>query len=352
MSSWLSARSSGGPRVEVLYYKLNGIVTYSHGFRGRRHTRGINVTIAIFGGTGYIGSHLIDRLIAAGHSVRLLVRPGTGNPIPEHPCCTIINGDIDNEAAVRLTVEGCEAVVYLVGIIREFPLQGVTFRHLHVSGAVRAIKVAEQAGARRFMLMSANGARPDGTAYQRTKFQAEAYLDVSGLEGIIVRPSLVFGDPRGRMEFCTKVLRYLIRPPWPAPLFHRGVLPRSDGGFRFAPVHVRDVAAFMARAIEDPHVTDETFTLCGPAEVTWRGILETVARAVGRRKLMLPVPARPVHFIIRLLERFRRFPITSGQFDMLLEGNICTGNTDPFTRYGIVPTPFTAVSLGYLANLS
>ena len=83
--------------------------------------------------------------------------------------------------------------------------------------ARRVIDAAVSQGVRRMLLMSANGARPEGTPYERTKYLAERHLADSGLDGTVFRPSVVFGDPRGRMEFCTQLRDQMIRPPVPAP---------------------------------------------------------------------------------------------------------------------------------------
>ena len=79
---------------------------------------------------------------------------------------------------------------------------------------------AEGAGLRHFLLMSAHGVKADGTGYQRTKYMAEQYLESTGLDWAVFRPSVLFGEPRGRMEFATQLYRHIVRSPLPATLFY------------------------------------------------------------------------------------------------------------------------------------
>jgi NADH dehydrogenase len=302
--------------------------------------------VTIFGGTGYVGSHLVDALVAAGHRPVLLVRPGSEHKVEQADACDTVSGDVFDPQAVARAVEGADAVIFNIGILREDPESGVTFERMQFDAARHAIDGAVQAGARRFLLMSANGARADGTDYQRSKFQAEEYLRATDLDWTVFRPSVLFGDPRGRMEFATQLKRDIIDAPMPAPLFYPGLLPTGAGQFAMSPVHVDDVARAFVTALERPDTFGQTYRLGGPAEVSWRAILQTIADAVGKKKLMLPAPAWGVSLVAGLLERFPAFPITRDQITMLLEGNTCP--PDDLVKLGIEPQPFDAASLAYL----
>jgi NADH dehydrogenase len=199
----------------------------------------------------------------------------------------------------------------------------------------------------RFLLMSANGVRADGTGYQRTKYMAEQYLATTGLNWTVFRPSVLFGDPRGRMEFATQLLSDIVRSPLPAPLFFDGLLPINAGSFRMAPVHVRDVASVFVRALEMPQASGRVYNLCGCDELTWREILQRIAGAVGKTKRTLPAPVLPLKLLARLFEGYPFFPVTRDQLGMLLEGNTCEGE-DAFREFGVTPVPFTVANLAYL----
>jgi NADH dehydrogenase len=305
--------------------------------------------ISIIGGTGFVGSHILDKLLAANHTPRLLVRPGSESRVEQRERCELVSGDVDDASAVAECLEGADAMIYLIGILREFPSRGITFDGLQFRAVDRLVQTAKDKGIKRFLLMSANGVKPDGTPYQRSKFMAEETLRASGLDWTIFRPSVIFGDPRGRMEFCTQLKRDIIDSPLPAPLFYEGLLPTGAGAFELAPVHVDDVAQAFVRALQLPETVEQTLQLCGPDKLSWKQILTTIASAVGKTKMMLPAPALAVKAAAGLLDRQPWFPITRDQINMLLEGNVCD-EPGAFRVLGIEPARFDELSLAYLQS--
>ena len=124
--------------------------------------------VAVIGGTGFIGSYLVEALHAAGHTTSVLVRSGSESRVSDSSSTRIVSGDLGNDDAMSELLDGCDAVVYLVGILRAFPGRGITFEGTQYEGVVRVADAAVQRGIRRFLLMSANGVEADSTAYQRT----------------------------------------------------------------------------------------------------------------------------------------------------------------------------------------
>ena len=302
--------------------------------------------VGLFGGTGFVGSYLIDRLLAQDFHPVLLVRPGSESRVEQHDRCTIVSGDIDDEDAIGQVAAASDALIYNIGILREFPQRGITFDGLQERAAKRTMDAAVAAGVRRYLLMSANGVEAGQTPYQRSKLGAERYLQGLDLEWTIFRPSVLFGDPRGRMEFATQLAAEIIDSPLPAPLFHKGLLPFGAGRFTMSPVHVADVAAAFVAALQQPDTIGKTLHLGGPESISWREILTRLAAARGRSKLMLPAPALGVMAAAALLERFESFPITRDQIRMLLDGNACP--PDDLESLGIQPLRFSASGLEYL----
>lgn len=303
--------------------------------------------VAVFGGTGFVGSYLVEELLSRGHEVRALARIGSEHKLPQSERCEAVTGEVEDPQAVQQTVQGCQAAIYNIGIIREFPERGITYDSLHFEGAKRAMDTAVEQGARRFLLMSANGVRSDGTPYQRTKYLAEQYLETTDLDWTIFRPSVIFGDPRGRMEFATQLRDQIIRSPLPAPLFFDGLLPFNAGSFRLAPIYAGDVASVFAKALEMPHTIHHVYPLCGPLAADWATILQTIAHACGREKWGVPAPAWAVKLAAMALDRFEFFPITRDQIAMLMEGNTCDGG-DSLGEFGIEPRSFDEAHLEYL----
>jgi len=184
---------------------------------------------------------------------RLLVRNGAQSKLLQQEKCELVFGDVDDKTAVMETLNGCSAVIYNIGIIREFPANGITYESLHYLGAKQCIDAAVNFKIDRFILMSANGVKADGTGYQKTKMLAEEYLKSVNLDYTIFRPSLVFGDPRGngRPEFCSQLKKDMLSLPFPSPNFFPGLNPFNSGNFSMSPIHAKDVASVFVKSINE-----------------------------------------------------------------------------------------------------
>lgn len=304
--------------------------------------------VAIFGSSGFVGSYLIDHLLEAGHAVSLLVRPGSEPNVTQAKACRLVAGDLASQESIDETVTGCDAVIYNVGILREFSRQGITFEELQYSAVVRVVDAAKSRGISRFLLMSANGVKPQGTAYQETKYRAEEYLKRSGTGFTIFRPSVIFGDPRGRMEIATQLYRDMVRPPVPAIGFFTGLYP-NKGQIMMSPVHVAAVAQAFRVALEDPSTIDRTYVLGGPETLSWTEMIRRVARATGRRKRVLPMPIGVMKLAATLLDWLPVFPVTRDQLTMLGEGN-AAASADLESLIGSAGPAFQPENLRYLVD--
>ena len=306
--------------------------------------------IALFGGTGFVGSYIIDELLAQKMVPRILVRAESQFKLLDPEKCELIHGDLKNENAIRETISGSDAVIYNVGIIREYPSKGITFKDIHFQGAKRCIEIARDEKVNRFLLMSANGVKNNGTGYQTTKMMAEEYLKWSELDYTIFRPSLVFGDPRGggRPEFCTQLKKDMLGVPFPAPNFHEGLNPFKAGNFGLSPIHVKDVATIFVKSINEKQTVNKVFELGGEAYY-WKEVIEIISSAYGKNKWIIPAPVFAVKSLAAVLGRFAWFPITKDQLTMLVEGNVCSSD-DVFDLFEIDPIQFNSESLAYLKN--
>jgi len=304
--------------------------------------------VALYGGTGFVGSYLVDALVAHGHTPRLLVRPGSEEKVVQPQRCEIVSGEIEDAGAVAECLRGADAAIYNIGLIREFPAKGITWEAMQYQGAARVMDAAVKTGVRRFLLMSANGVKPEGTGYQRTKYRAEQHLAGSDLDWTVFRPSVVFGEPRRREEFCSMLRDQMIKPPIPAPLFYEGLWPGGAGRFQMSPVAAENVAEAFVRSLETPASHGRIFPLGGPAAPEWREILKIIAAASGKPgKLMVPAPVGPTRAVAGLFDRFAWFPVTGDQLQMLIEGNACD-DSEAWALFDIQPTRFAVESLAYL----
>lgn len=304
--------------------------------------------VAIIGATGFVGNHIVEALEADGHEVSLLVRPGSEKKIPPGDHFRLTPGDLGAAGAIEATLRGCDAVVYCVGILREYPRRGVTFEALQYDGVVRTAEVARRCGIKRFILMSANGVDLDGTPYQSTKKRAEDHIVARGMDVTIFRPSVVFGDPRGRMEIATQLCRDMVNVPYPAIGFYSGLSP-SKGAVRMSPVHVRDVAQAFAAALVDDTTIGRTIALGGPEVLSWTEMVRRVAIATGREKWILPYPIVLMKLAAWLFDWLPLFPVTRDQLTMLAEGNIADSH-DLESLIGQPAARFEQVELAYLRS--
>ena len=302
--------------------------------------------VAIIGGTGFVGSYVVDALLDAGHEPHLLVRTGSEDKLHRADECSITKGDLGSSDAISSVVSGCDAVIYLVGILREVPSEGVTFEALQYRGAEAVAEAAKRAGVRRFLLMSANGIDSAETPYQTTKLRAEAMIRESGLDYTIFRPSIVFGDPRGKMEFATQLYQDMVRIPLPAVGFHTGLTP-AHGEVLMSPVHVRDVADAFVNALGDDSAIGKGFVLGGPEVVSWPQMVQRIATAVGRKKLILPMPIGLMKLGATLFDWLPFFPVTRDQLTMLADGNIAEP-AELVELIGRQPAEFSPDNLDYL----
>jgi NADH dehydrogenase len=306
--------------------------------------------VSIIGGTGFVGTYIIQSLLSAGHTPKVLVRLGSEHKLINQEQCKIVNGDISDQQSINECLAGSDAVIYLIGILREIPKQNITFEGSQFNGVKKTVQAAQEQGVKQFILMSANGVKAQGTTYQTTKYRAEQCVKASGLDWTIFRPSVIFGDPQGKMEFCTQLLAELINPPIPAPLFFPGIRIDQAGKFQMQPVHVEDVADAFVKAIDNQDLNKQTFALCGSQPVSWKEIIQTLAKATGKKgKPALPAPAEIVKLVASVFDKQTWFPITKDQINMLLEGNTCS-DMDTWQTLEITPKSFSLDTLEYLSK--
>lgn len=255
--------------------------------------------IAVVGGTGFLGRHVVATLLQRGHPVLVLARKPPSGGLP--PGALFRGADVTEEVP---DLEGAEALVYLPGIIRG---SREAFYRTHVLGVENTLRAMRAHGVRRLVHISALGARRGtGSLYFETKALAEEKVEGSGLDWTILRPSLVFGEGDG---FFCGVLKPLARLPLPfMPLV-------GDGRYPFRPVYVGDVALAVARSLEEEFLG--RLDLVGPKEYTLKELYLLVQKTLGVRKPLLPIPIPLLH----LLAHLPFAPVSRDQLTMLLLGN-------------------------------
>ena len=307
------------------------------------------MNVALFGGTGFVGTYLIEELLNNNHTPVLLVREGSENKVTRAKDCIINIGDVSDKKTIEDTIRDVDAVIYNIGLIRQFPRKGITFENIHFEGAKLCIDTASKIGVKRFILMSANGVKYEGTKYQSTKFLADQYLKNSTLDWTIFRPSLIFGNPKGKIEFCTQLRDDMLGLPLPAPLFFDGININNAGKFSMSPIHISDVAQFFIKCLDMKETYGKIYNLGGPKDYNWIEIIDSISKASAKDKWKIPAPVEPIKLAAMLLDWLPLFPITKDQLTMLLEGNTCDSSV-AFDEFDIEPTEFSAENLSYLST--
>jgi len=288
--------------------------------------------VFVTGGTGFVGKSVVRALLAQGFLVRLLVRPGSEQDLKGFESIDRVPGDVMKPEGLAPSVEGCSALVHLVGIIREQRSRGVTFDRLHAQASRNMVALARAAGIKRYVHMSALGTRPEAPArYHRTKWDGEEAVRASELDWTIFRPSIIFG----RGDAFVSVLARMIKRSPVVPVL-------GSGRYRLQPIAVEQVAEGFARAVRVPACVGQTYDVAGPTPYTFVDLLDEIGHALGRaRVLKIHVPLGPVKVMTYALDWLPFYPVSSDQLTMLEEESV----GDPsrfFADLGVKPEPLPA----------
>jgi NADH dehydrogenase len=286
--------------------------------------------VFVTGGTGFVGRSVIQALRAHGHLVRCLVRRGSEGDLRGLEAIERVEGDVLARDALAEAMSGCDAIIHLVGIIRERPARGVTFQTLHVEATENVIHAAADAGVRRLLHMSALGSRREARSrYHQTKWQAEEAVRASDLDWTIFRPSIIYGPGDGFVSVLATLVRRLPVVP---------VL--GNGEARLQPVSVPVVAEGFARALDQARSVGQTYAVGGPAALTFNQLLDEIGLVVhGRPVRKLHVPMGAVRGLAIVLDAVPFFPVTVDQLVMLEEDNTC--DPGPFLKaFDLRDVPF------------
>ncbi len=296
--------------------------------------------VTLFGGSGFIGRHVVKRLAARGAVVRVPTRR------PDHALHLKPLGDVGqivlqeysgevSEQALAPLFEGTQLLVNLVGIL--FERRPGDFQRIHAELPRLLGVLARTRGVERVVHVSALGADPASPAlYARTKAEGEARLRELVPQAVVLRPSVVFGPEDqffNRFAFMSQL----------AP-----VLPIVGGKTRFQPVYVGDVADAVAAALSQEEAQGRLFELGGPRIYTFEQLLRYMLEVLGRRRLVVELPEGLARFMARFFEWLPNPPLTRDQIALLKRDNVVSGDHPGLAELGIAPTPLETVVPTYL----
>jgi uncharacterized protein YbjT (DUF2867 family) len=284
--------------------------------------------ILITGATGFIGSRIVHALRAEDRPVRALVRESSDVGRLHAWGCETVVGDMRDAASLRRALDGCDVVVHIVAIMGG---SARDYDQVMTQGTRALVAAAQEAGVRRFVLMSALGVderTKDLVPYYGAKWQMELAVKGSGLEHVIFRPSFVFGPDGGSLPLFKRIASLAPVTPIVGP-----------GTQRIQPIWVDDVAAYFAASIDEAKAANRTFEIGGPDVVTWNEFWERLKRALGKRRPSLHLPFGLMRAQAVVLERLPRPPVTRDQLKMLAAGDNVVTNADAVDTFGFPLVP-------------
>lgn len=302
--------------------------------------------VAVFGGAGFLGRHLVQRLARAGYAVRIGTRrPDQAlflKPMGKVGQIEPIAADIRHPQSCAALMQDASAVVNLVGILQEGG--GRRFDEIHADAPARLAQQAAQQGVSRFIHISAIGADPDSPSrYGRSKAAGESRIFEAFPQATVLRPSIIFGPED---DFFNRFAAMCLLAP---------ALPLIGGGAtRFQPIHVGDVAQAIQAGIEQEDTAGKIYELGGAEARTFRELLELMLEITRRKRLLLPLPFPLADTLARCIGWLPNAPLTYDQMQMLRRDNVVSEQAVSEGRdaaaLGIAPQPLRAILPSYLAR--
>lgn len=298
--------------------------------------------VAVIGGTGFLGRHVVRHLCAARAQVRVLSRDpdralflkplgevGQVAPLPFQP---------DDDASLSASLAGADAVVNLVGILYES--RAGDFQRIHAELPARIARHAPKNA--RIVHVSAIGADPHSKSrYASTKGQGEQGLRRERPDAVILRPSVVFGPED---QFLNRFAKMASMSP---------ILPAVGGGHtKFQPVFVADVAQAALKALSLPEVPGRTYELGGPEVMTFRQILEWLLSVLGRDRMIVNVPFAIADLQASVLQQLPSPLLTRDQVLQLRSDNVVAPDAEGLAELGVAPTPMQVAAPPYLQQFA
>jgi uncharacterized protein YbjT (DUF2867 family) len=299
-------------------------------------------SIVVLGGTGFLGTRLVARLIKEGHRVTVLSRDREQHKhLLVLPGLTLENCDVYEEAQLSERLRGKDVVINLIGILNERGFGGAGFRRAHTELTQGLLRAARSAGVTRLLQVSALKAAPDAPSYYlRSKGEAEQLIRDSGsaLDWTIFQPSVMFGTGD---SFLNRFAGLLAVIPW--------VLPLARPNARFQPVCVDDVIEALLRCLHGGASSRQTYELGGPQVYSLREIVVLVAKLTGRRRWVMGLPDAVARIQALFMDFVPGRPFSTDNYKSLTIDSVCA--QDGLAKLGLKPQSMLASASQYLGAL-
>jgi uncharacterized protein YbjT (DUF2867 family) len=296
-------------------------------------------TVCILGGTGFVGSHLVPRLVREGIQVRILSRrPQRHRELRVLPGVRILQADVFDSAQLQQHSAGCDAVINLVAILNQN--RSGEFQQVHEELPRLVLDACYANNVPRLLHMSALKSDPTASASEYGKSKGKGELIVMNADKLNVttfRPSVIFGAGDA---FFNRFALFLRLSPCCFPL--------ACGQSKFAPVWVNDVVEVMVRALNDPKTYAQSYDLCGPKVYTLQQLLEFTAHAIGVSRKIISLNDSLSRLQARILGLLPGKPMTFDNYLSMQTDNIC--NENAFAQFQITPQALENIVPAYLAG--
>ena len=286
--------------------------------------------ILITGATGYIGSHLVQRLVAMNERPRCLVRRASAIGGLPASAVDVVYGDITDPGSLRAALTGVDRVVHLAAVTANIKETAqVSYHKINVQGTRNLIEAARAAGVARVVMLSGIGAQPGAEgSWIRTRWEGEEVVRHGGVPYTIIQPSVLFGGKRA--EFFAAQARVLRQSPVAPNL--------GNGRFKFQPIWVEDVCTCILKALDDPVLTDTTVAVGGPEIFTYEGLLDLIMDTMGKRKPKVRAPLGLMRLNAAVAQALLpRPPITTATIDLFNLGDNITDLDAVAKHFGFQP---------------
>jgi uncharacterized protein YbjT (DUF2867 family) len=290
------------------------------------------LSIAVLGGTGFLGTRLVARLIKDGHRVTVLSRDREQHKhLLVLPGLRLENCDVYREPQLSERFRGQDVVINLIGILNERGFGGAGFRRAHTELTQNVLQACRSAGVPRLLQVSALKAAVDAPSYYlRTKGEAEKLIrEQSAVDWSIFQPSVMFGSGD---SFLNRFAALLSAIPFALPL--------ARPNARLQPVFVDDVVAALVQCLHGGASSRQTYQLGGPKVYTLREIVELVAKLTGRRRIIIGLPNFAGRLQALVMDFVPGRPFSSDNYKSLTVDSVCS--EDGFARLGIKPQSMVA----------
>lgn len=293
-----------------------------------------DILVTVFGAGGFLGRYVAQSLLKTGVRIRVAERDPRRawylKPLGGLGQVQFVRADVTDKAAVAAAVQGSDAVINLVGILKG------PFHRIHVDGARNIAEAAAAAGVPALVHISALGADPEAeSAYGRSKGEGEAAVRAAFPGATIIRPSIVFGQEDNFINRFARMARLM------------PVLPVLRPDWKLQPVHAADLGKAIALAALDPAThAGKTYELGGPNVMTMAELNRWICETIGRRRAVAELPDAIGKLIPRLTGWAPGAPVTWDQWLMMEKDNVATG--PGFAAFGLHPAPLAAVAPAWL----